>query len=138
MRNATVGLGGSQTVAADGTFRFELGFKPRFGSLSDLNVRHGGSSWSFKPRVTEPGAALDVTLRLGDHDLKGRFLRCETDGVWLSQDQLVGELARGSRKGHAGGGSGLSSAASAFAAGAPKGSAAAAAAGLRTRPAAEA
>lgn len=70
------------------------------------------------------------TLRLGTHALKGRFLHCETDGVWLSQDQLVGELARGSRKGHAGGGTGLSSAASAFAAVAPKGSAAAAAAGV--------
>lgn len=75
-------------------------------------------------------AMQSCAMRLGTHALKGKFLRCVTDGVWLSQDQLVGELARGSRKGHAGGGGGLASAASAYAAVAPKGSAAAAAAGV--------
>jgi ribosomal protein S27AE len=93
----------------------------------------------LEARDLEPATALcprcgnamqSCTLRLGTHELKGRFLRCEADGIWLSQEQLVGELARGSRKGHAGGRSGLSSAANAFAAVAPQGSAAAAAAGV--------
>jgi hypothetical protein len=86
----------------------------------------------------EPGTAAcprcsntmhSCTLQTGTHKLKGRFLRCETDGIWLSQDQLVGELARG-RRAQAGGGSGLSSAASAYVSVAPTGSAAAAAAGV--------
>lgn len=69
------------------------------------------------------------TLRLGAHALQGRFLRCEADGVWLSQDQLVGELARGSRKGRAGVSAGTS-AASAYLSVAPSGTAASAAAGV--------
>jgi Zn-finger nucleic acid-binding protein len=80
------------------------------------------------PRCKNP--MQTCTLVLGTHELKGRFLRCEADGIWLSQDQLVGELARGSRKGHAGGGSGLASAAGAYASAAPRGSAASAAAGV--------
>ena len=98
------------------------------GTETELAVGDVEATTAVCPRCA--GAMQSCTLRLGTHALKGRYLRCETDGVWLSQDQLVGELARGSRKGHAGGGSGLSSAASAFAAVAPKGSAAAAAAGV--------
>ena len=100
------------------------------GTATELEAGDVEAGTAGCPRCAKP--MQSCTLRLGTHALKGRFLRCEADGVWLSQDQLVGELARGSRKGHAGGGGGLASAASAYAGVAPKGSAAAAAAGVGT------
>jgi hypothetical protein len=105
-----------------GTSIQELG-----GATGELEVADIEAVAATCPRCTR--AMHSCTLSLGTHALKGRFLRCETDGVWLTQDQLVTELARSSRKGHAGG-RGLSSSASAYAAVAPKGSAASALHGI--------
>lgn len=68
-------------------------------------------------------------LRLGGHALAEPALRCPTDGVWLTQDQLVAELARSNRRGSGGGGGGTA-VAEALVSTSPSGSGAAALQGI--------
>ncbi|HEU0031593.1 MAG TPA: zf-TFIIB domain-containing protein [Kofleriaceae bacterium] len=98
------------------------------GSAGDrLEARNAQPATATCPRCTR--AMQSCTLHLGSHALDGRYLRCETDGTWLTQPQLVGELARTSRTASAGT-RGLTSTASAMVDMAPKGSGSAALQGI--------
>ncbi len=48
------------------------------------------------PRCTR--AMSSVELKAGDFKMRGRFMRCDRDGTWLSRDALSSVFARASRK----------------------------------------
>jgi ribosomal protein S27AE len=52
------------------------------------------------------GATTTCALAIGRLDLRGRFMRCATHGVWMPQDAMAATFARASRRAHVNAGNG--------------------------------
>jgi Zn-finger nucleic acid-binding protein len=73
-------------------------------SQSALTVASSEAAEAKCPCCTKPLA--NVTLAFGGKKLVGRYLRCETDGLWVPNESMIGAYAVVGHRARKGGGSG--------------------------------